>query len=1093
MAGRFWQSRDGTSMREPGDRPQRDCPGEPGCLAGGMSNGTRDAIRLFVGLVVSGVVGWGQPTAWSAPGAGRESREYREARRLFRDPPREFASAPLWVWNDRLSADQVRDTMRDLAGQEVKQVFVHPRPGLMTPYLGEEWFDLWRVALKEAARLDMNVWIYDENSYPSGFAGGWVPEVMPESRGMGLAMKESSTIPAWEGDMVGIYRVDGGEIRELSASVRAGQGVGEASPCWVARKVMAGNSPWHGNRCYVNLLTQGVTEKFLEVTLGAYDREIGDQYGKRVPGVFTDEPNIRPAGGFPWCPDLPERFRARWGYDLLGQLPALVREVGDWRKVRHNYLAMIHELFVERWAKPYYEACDRRGLEFTGHYWDHEWPHCLGVPDNMAMAAWQHRPGVDTLMNQYAENTHAQFGNVRYCREISSIANQFGRERTLVELYGAGGWDLRFEDMKRIADWLQVLGVNTMDEHLSYVTLRGARKRDHPQSFSYHEPWWPAYHVHASYMTRISAALTRGRQVNRVLVLEPTTTAWMYQGNEPRLQELGNAFFDLLMSLESAQIEYDLGCEDVMGRLGAVGGAASVPGSWTSGSVLRVGKGAYGIVVIPPHTENLDSKTRRLLHDFVTAGGTVASVGPIPGRTDGKEDPEAAGGVTVQRRWRTLGAAELVPLLRELQQGAEVVVERAAGDSGILFHHRREFEGGQILFLVNTSREHPSRGAVRARRGTVERWDPGTGEVSRYPVRRVGSGWVAEFELPPSGSLLLALSDAERPNPEVVTGETVSLQPSKGPVTASRVAPNVLTLDYLDVRAGGASKTNEYFYPANDFVWKRNGVDRNPWDSAVQFRDELIRRTFPADGGFEADYRFVVEGGVPKDLEIVVERPDLYRITCNGTEVKPAKGWWLDKAFGRVPLAGAARVGENVVTLKASPFTIFHELEPAYLRGDFALKSAERGWVVAPDAPLRVEKGLGWNGQGHPFYAEGVRYRQEFEVTEGSGRVVLGLTSWYGAVAKVEVNGKLAGWITAPPWECDVTKSVRHGDNVVELTVIGTLKNTLGPHHGNHGLGSAWPGMFQRGPATGQPAGERYGTVAYGLFEPMVLTRRAAK
>ena len=75
-----------------------------------------------------------------------------------------------------LTEQQIRDTMRDLAGQKVKQVWVHPRPGLMTPYLSADWFRLWKVALDEAERLDMNVWIYDENSYPSGFAGGWVPE-----------------------------------------------------------------------------------------------------------------------------------------------------------------------------------------------------------------------------------------------------------------------------------------------------------------------------------------------------------------------------------------------------------------------------------------------------------------------------------------------------------------------------------------------------------------------------------------------------------------------------------------------------------------------------------------------------------------------------------------------------------------------------------------------------------------------------------------------------------------------------------------------------------------------------------------------------
>jgi len=310
-----------------------------------MSMGTKRRALVVLGLAIVTVFG-GRLTAASAP--TRDSREVREVRRLFQNPPREYASAPLWVWNDQLTEEQIRGTLRDLAGQKVKQVFVHPRPGLMTPYLGEDWFRLWKVALNEAARLDMNVWIYDENSYPSGFAGGLVPEAMPESRGMGVTIKEAATVPVWDADTVGVYRLEGEDARSISDAVQAGQGVGEAGTFMVARRVWAGNSPWHGNRSYVNLLTKGVTEKFLEVTLGAYDREIADEFGKRVPGVFTDEPNIRPAGGFPWCPDLPERFKARWGYDLLEQLPSLVRETGDWRRLRHNYLAVTHELFVER-------------------------------------------------------------------------------------------------------------------------------------------------------------------------------------------------------------------------------------------------------------------------------------------------------------------------------------------------------------------------------------------------------------------------------------------------------------------------------------------------------------------------------------------------------------------------------------------------------------------------------------------------------------------------------------------------------------------------------------------------------------------------
>src|SRR6266566_4620814 len=95
------------------------------------------------------------------PAAAGESDRVK---RLFKDPPREYSTGPLWVWNDLLTEQEICDTLRNLASQKVKQVWVHPRPGLMTPYLSQDWFRLWKVALKEAERLYMNVWIYDENS-----------------------------------------------------------------------------------------------------------------------------------------------------------------------------------------------------------------------------------------------------------------------------------------------------------------------------------------------------------------------------------------------------------------------------------------------------------------------------------------------------------------------------------------------------------------------------------------------------------------------------------------------------------------------------------------------------------------------------------------------------------------------------------------------------------------------------------------------------------------------------------------------------------------------------------------------------------------
>ncbi len=1001
------------------------------------------------------------------------------AKRLFADPPRQFSTGPLWVWNDRLTTQEVVGTLRQLADQDVKQVFVHPRPGLMTPYLSAEWFGLWRRTLQEAERLDMNVWIYDENSYPSGFGGGWVPELMPAARGRGLVVRESTQVPARTEGTLAVFRRVGTEVEDVSAPWRAGEAL-PPGPYLVATVQRAANSPWTAGRSYVDLMYPGVTEKFLEVTLEAYRREVGDQFGRRIPGVFSDEPNLRPAGGLPWTDGLPTAFQGRWGYSLLAHLASLTQPVGDWRKVRHDYLQVLNDTFIEHWSRPYHDYCQNHHLEWTGHYWDHEWPDCLAVPDNMAMYAWHQRPAIDCLMNQYHEDTHAQFGNARMVRELASVANQLGVARTLCEAYGAGGWDLRLEDMKRIGDWLYVLGVNTLDQHLSYVTLRGARKRDHPQSFSYHEPWWPAYHVSARYFARLSAALSQGQQRNRILVLEPTTTAWMYQGDGPRLKELGDTFFRFVMSLEAAQVEYDLGSEDILARHGAVEGAG-----------LRVGARTYDCVVLPPLTHaasplgatlpgNLNQRTHDLLGQYLRAGGRVLSGGAWPALIDGSPHPDD---LSTNRGWQPVRPEALPGLLRQRPEPAGFALERADGDHGILFHQRRELEDGQLVFLVNSSIEAPSAGVLRSGLRGVERWDPDTGRCEPYPFAATPDGVTATFHLPPSGSLLLFLSKAPLRPALPVTARTNTVIPI-GPVEVARLGPNVLTLDYVDVTAGGETRGNVYCYQANQFAFQKNGWARDPWDSAVQFRDELITRPPGPDTGCEVTYRFELTEGVPPSLALVVERPDLYRIVCNGREVGATKdAWWLDRAFGKVDLGKVARVGENRVTLRAAPFTLLHEIEPAYLLGDFTLRPGSRGFVVAAARPLALGP---WNQQGQPFYGAGVAYTERFQVGAAQ-RYLIAVPAWYGSVAEVLVNGHSNGYLVAPPWEVDVTRFLHRGENQVQVVVLGTLKNTLGPHHGHPAHGSAWPGAFQVGPHPGPPPGAEYDTIGYGLFEPFVL------
>ncbi len=234
--------------------------------------------------------------------------------------------------------------------------------------------------------------------------------------------------------------------------------------------------PWFGGFTYVDLMRKDVTDKFLDVTLNAYKRVLGPISGRPCPAFSRTRPRSPRRGVADvvnYTPALFQAFQTKWGYDLRPNLVSLFDEVGEWKRVRHNYYSTLLDLFIENWAKPYYAYCTDNNLVFTGHYWDHEWPRPRESPDNLAIAAYAHMPGIDILMNSWESGPHAQFGNDRSVREIRSSANQLGRRRTMSETYGAGGWDLTFFDQKRIGDWEFALGVNFLTQHLSYVDDQG--------------------------------------------------------------------------------------------------------------------------------------------------------------------------------------------------------------------------------------------------------------------------------------------------------------------------------------------------------------------------------------------------------------------------------------------------------------------------------------------------------------------------------------------------------------------------------------------------------------------------------------------
>ena len=86
--------------------------------------------------------------------------------------PNKYKPFPFWSWNDELEEEELVKQIDWMHENGIGGFFMHARGGLTTPYLGEKWFKCVEACLKRAKELDMEAYAYDENGWPSGFAGG---------------------------------------------------------------------------------------------------------------------------------------------------------------------------------------------------------------------------------------------------------------------------------------------------------------------------------------------------------------------------------------------------------------------------------------------------------------------------------------------------------------------------------------------------------------------------------------------------------------------------------------------------------------------------------------------------------------------------------------------------------------------------------------------------------------------------------------------------------------------------------------------------------------------------------------------------------
>lgn len=1007
----------------------------------------------------------------------------------FKNPSIDFSTAPFWVWNDQITEEKIDFQLQEFKDRSIHMVFVHPRPGLVTEYLGNEWFELIEHTVEKARELNMKVWLYDENSYPSGFAGGHVPAATFSNSDpiAGLEMKKIAVLDEKDTtDYFLVIKQMGNSFANItnSKSKYYGQtGKYYGFTKWYYPK----GQGWYGGFSYVDLLAYGITEKFINLTMDGYEDYIGDEFGGVVPGIFTDEPNINTTGGsravMRYTPVLFNRFEKKYGYQLETYLPGLYDEIGDWKNVRHDYYALLLEMFEERWGKPWEKYTDENNLKWTGHYWEHGWPDPKHGGDNMAMYAYHQYPGIDMLFN--TDSRPDQFGNIRAVKELGSVVNQLDKARALSETYGGAGWELTFNDMKRLGDWEYVLGVNFLNQHLSHMTLKGARKRDYPQSMSYHTSWWDNYKPLNEYFHRLSFAMTAGKQINRILIMEPTSTTWMNHspiaprsiGVAPRANDLLKEQFDnLLTLLEKNQVEYDLGCESIIKTNGYV-----------ADGQLMVGARAYDLVVFPPMMENLMEPTYKLVLDYLMQGGKIIAMAGFPERRDGnmsRSMSEEFGKYAEQLI--VIDQMDNETISSYLSQ-TDFQPNNPESWGGNVFHHRRTLKDGQLYFWTNYDKVETAQVSFSGKGKSVLEFDLISGEYHVLDINEKDRLIPIQFDLPPSGSKLLffardKIGGEKKRMKEVLSGKKISSSETK----VQRLQPNTLTLDYCDLNLAGNSYEDLYFYNAADTIYKFYlkeiyGYNYNPWSNAVQYRTRILdKNEFDSTSGFEVSYHFQVEDGfLPESVKAVVEWPHFYKVSINGSKVDPAPGeWWLDKSFGVFDIASNLKSGNNILTLKAQPMDILAEVEPVYLFGGFGVEAMDIGWKLIPESEINVGS---WKEQKLPFYSHGVSYSKTIEITPKE-QVFVKLNDWDGTVAEVKVNGTSAGIIGWQPYELDISDHLKDGKNEVEVIVTGSLKNLMGPHHVNPAPGFVTPWSFFRAPAH-QPPGLEYDMLDYGLIE----------
>lgn len=763
------------------------------------------SIHAFaVGVLLTGMAGSGQ-----AP-AGRSLKEG------FRNPPREYSMEPLWSWNGTLEREKLIWQIDQMVEKGVYGAYMHSRDGLDqsgTPYFSKGFWDAVETSVAHGAKVGFRTWMYDEDKWPSGDAGGRTRAVNPERyTALGIWPRTE--------DVRGNSRIrlSHKNAKAVVAAKVSGEGIDAGSLVDVT-SINERGEEWQAPagewRLFVfepvqrpiplpNYLNPDAVKEFLNNTYEEYAKRVSAHFGKTIPGSFFDEIfNIVLA----WDPLLEERFRREKGYELRPMLPLLFAEGGPRAiKVRCDYFDVYTRQYEEAWFKQISEWCARHNLMLTGH--TNEELHAI-LDQGDYFRTWRHpqMPGTD---NEDFRYTFPRVVGSWKPKQLSSVAHMYGRRRAMVEALGGAGWTITLEEARYGVNMLAAYGLNSFVMHLFHYTTGAVESMDDwPNSWFFQNPYWKYFKKFADYTSRVSYMGSQGEHVADVAVLYPVEEVWSQPVSRGRRERA--AAVELTDELVRNQIDFDMVDTDTL-----------IKAQPAEGGRARIGTETYRVLILPD-TETVSARAYARVAELAAKGLKVIALGRVPRHSaeKGAEDPEVlkvSSSLFASRENVVAGMAETIARVRKWGSADLNVV---SGEGSVLRYTHRRTKDLDIYFLAN-GEQRPFAGRLRfAASGGVERWDAETGETMGLAVAgREAGGTLLDIALGPWQAHFVVFDRSQGAAAAPAIPRVISSVDLNGP-WRMQLAPTE-----LDDQWKADPGETRVEVPVADFRLERGGVER---------------------------------------------------------------------------------------------------------------------------------------------------------------------------------------------------------------------------------------------------------------------------